>query len=161
MQRSAGLPRLSAPSQERFLSYAEFLAQQGAAELLALVRRAAEAQLAGVPLQELLSAQQAQHLLARVAAAIAEGAPAGGRGWAQFLLPEEAELRASLAPRVPDNRAVMLGADAVLVDARVVEQLAAEAAAVVGGHEFEEALQVGWVGQGGRCWMRLLTQQVA
>ena len=147
MQRSAGLPRLSAPSQERFLSYAEFLAQQGAAQLLALVRRAAEAQLAGVPLQELLSAQQAQQLLARVAAAFAEGAPpaaaAGGRGWAQFLLPEEAELRASLAPRVPDNRALMLGADAVLVDARVVEQLAAEAAAVVGGQEFEEALQVG------------------
>lgn len=157
MQRPAGLPKLSAPSQERFLSYAEFLAQQGAAELLAVMQSAAEAHLAGVALQEALTAEQVQQLLAGICADFAErvaaagAVPQGGagsgsgpsRGWARFLLPPEAEVHASLAPRAPDNRAVLLGADALLVDARIVEQLVAEAEAVAAGNEFGAALAAG------------------
>lgn len=158
MQRPTGLPKLSAPSQERFLSYAEFLAQQGAAELLGVMRAAAEAQLSGVALQDALTAEQVQQLLAGIcadfaarAAAEAEAAPGGdagsggdaGRRWARFLLPSPAEVHASLAPRAPDNRAVLLGADALLVDAGIVEQLVAEAEAVAAGDEFGAALAAG------------------
>ncbi|KAL4458388.1 hypothetical protein ABPG75_013253 [Micractinium tetrahymenae] len=159
MARPAGLPKLSAPSQERFLSFAEFLAQQGAAELLALMRAAAEARLAGVALQETVAAGQVQQLLAgiseefaeRLAAAATGGTGGGsgggggspGRGWARFLLPPPAEVHASLAPRAPDNRAMLLGADALLVDARVVEELVAEAEAVAAGDEFAAAVAAG------------------
>lgn len=148
MPRPVSLPKLSAPSQERFLSYAEFLAQQGAAELLALVRAAAEMQLAGVALQDVLAPEQVQQLLSgistRAAEAAATGSSASGaRGWARFVLPAPSQVHASLAPRAPDNRAVMLGADEMLVDGRVVELLAAEAEAVASGDEFAAALQAG------------------
>lgn len=123
---------------------------QGAGDLLAAVRRAAEARLAGVSLQDAVAAPQVQHLLADItgdaAAAVTGGAGsssgggASSRGWAAFLLPPPAEVAASLAPRAPDDRAVLLGADTMLVDARVVEQLAAEAEAVAGGAEFAAAL---------------------
>jgi hypothetical protein len=141
------VPRLSAPSQERFLSYAEFLAQQGATRLLGVLRLAATAVLAEVPLGEALAPEQVQGLLARVNAAFAQQAPAafGTRGWAAVLLPEPASLRESLAPSGPDDRAVLLGAEALLVDGPVVEQLAAEAEAVASGAEFAVALQVGLV----------------
>ncbi len=157
MQRPTGLLKLSAPSQERFLSYAEFLAQQGAAELLGVMRTAAEARLAGVALQDALTAEQVQQLLAGICAdfaaraAAAEAAPGGdagsggdaGRRWARFLLPSPAEVHTSLAPRAPDNRAVLLGADALLVDAGIVEQLVAEAESVAAGDEFGAALAAG------------------
>lgn len=165
MPRPAGLPKLSGPSQERFLSYAEFLAQQGAADLLAVLRSAAEARLAAVGLQEALTAAQVQQLLADICADFAarsattaaapaaaddgvskggnEGGSCPGRSWARFLLPPPAEVHASLAPRAPDNRAVLLGADALLVDARIVEQLVAEAEAVAACEEFGAALAAG------------------
>lgn len=144
-QRHGDLPRLSAASQERFLSYAEFLAQQGATRLLGVLRRAAAPVLAEVPLGQALVPREVQGLLARVDAAFAQRAPAafGARGWAAVLLPEPAALHESLGPSAPNDRAVLLGAEAVLVDGVVVEQLAAEAEAVASGAEFAGALQVG------------------
>lgn len=144
MQRPLGVPKLSAPSQERFLSFAEFLSQQGTRELVGVLRRVAVTQLAHVPLAESLSAAQVQQLMAGIAAAFADQIPAAiaGRGWAQFLLPDPKSLQESLTPRAPDDRAVLLGAEAMLVDGHVVEQLAAEAEAVASGDEFAAALQV-------------------
>lgn len=154
MQRPGGLPKLSAPSQERFLSYAEYLAQQGAARLLATLRSASEAQLAGVALQEALGAAQLAALLQRTSAAFGAAAPGGPRAWASFLLPEPAELRQGLAPTRPDNRAVLLGAEEMLVDAGVVEAMAAEAEAVAAGPEFAAALQVCLLAGLGQCRKR-------
>lgn len=149
MRKPAGLPKLSAPSQERFLSYSEFLAQQGAARLLGLLRTACEGALGSVQLQEALTPHQLAALMQRIAdsmvAAVQEAA--GARGWAAFLLPEPQELREGLAPKAPDNRAFMLGGEALVVDAEVVTALAAEAEAVAAGAEFAAALQVrrGWL----------------
>jgi hypothetical protein len=136
------VPKLSAPSQERFLSYAEFLAQQGSGELVRMLRRSAAAQLAAVPLTEALSTAQVQELLAAIAGQCAlQAAPhLGDRRWARLLLPEPQTLAQSLAPRAPDDRAVLIGADAMLVDGPVVEQLVAEAEAVTCSDEFGEAL---------------------
>lgn len=147
MRKPAGLPKLSAPSQERFLSYSEFLAQQGAARLLGLLRGACEGALASVQLQEALTPPQLAALMQRIADAMAAAVQqaAGSRSWAAFLLPGPEELREGLAPRAPDNRAFMLGGEALVVDAEVVMALADEAEAVAAGDEFAAALQV-WSG---------------
>ncbi len=144
MRKPAGLPKLSAPSQERFLSYSEFLAQQGAARLLGLLRAACEGVLASVQLQEALTPHELAALMQRIADAMVAAVQqaAGARSWAAFLLPQPQELHEGLAPREPDNRAFMLGGEALVVDAEVVAALAAEAEAVAAGAEFAEALQV-------------------
>jgi hypothetical protein len=138
------VPKLSAASQERFLAFAEFLAQQGAAQLLGTLHDVAAAQLAQVPLSESLGAPQVQQLLRSVAEAFSDRVQGSlsGRGWAAFLLPSPAELQHALAPHAPDDRAVLLGADALLVDGHVVEQLAEEAEAVAASAEFADALRV-------------------
>lgn len=150
MRKPAGLPKLSAPSQERFLSYSEFLAQQGAARLLGLLRGACEGALASVQLQEALTPHQLAALMQRIADAMVAAVQqaAGSRSWAAFLLPGPEELREGLAPRAPDNRAFMLGGEALVVDAEVVTALADEAEAVAAGDEFAAALQV-WSGLAG------------
>eukprot|EP00887_Chlorella_sp_A99_P006264 scaffold3.g6264.t1 len=134
------MPKLSAPSQEQFLSHAEFLAQEGHAALVAQARAAAERALGGVPLQQAVGGEAVARLLSDTMAALGEAAGRGEGGWAAYLLPSPAAVAARLQVRAPDNRAMLPMAEAMLVDQEVVEGMVAEARRIVDGPQFGEAL---------------------
>ena len=92
----APMPKLSAPSQEQFLCYAEYLAQEGHATLVAQAHAAVEAVLADVPLQQQMGAAQVERLLSEALERFAAASGGGQDGWAAFLLPSSVEVAARL-----------------------------------------------------------------
>jgi peroxin-3 len=130
---AAGIPpRLSAASQERFLSYAEHLAREGHARLVAAAAGAAEAIFENIPLQRALSANDMAALLSEALEAV-EPRP-GGDGWLPCLLPSPEAVRESLS-LLPAGAA----ADSSQVDGPAVEAMLVEVARVVSTERFHDA----------------------
>ncbi|GAB4822135.1 hypothetical protein N2152v2_009181 [Parachlorella kessleri] len=132
------LPRLSAPSQEQFLSYAEYLSREGAGALLGLVQSAVSSALRGVALAAPLDCDGLGRLLSDMLAGLTTSARAAG--WDTFLLPPPAALAESLLAVRPDNRALAPQSHALLVDREAVEGMLAEVRRVVRSDRFHEAL---------------------
>ncbi|KAL6779752.1 PEX3 [Auxenochlorella protothecoides x Auxenochlorella symbiontica] len=118
------VPRLSTPSQERFLSFADHLAREGHARLLPAARRAAAAALAGLQLHAGLDGAE---VLRRLSAALeAMSASEEDAAWREMVLPSPAAVAAALTVSAPDDRALLPGSEGLLVDAETVEGMLGE-----------------------------------
>lgn len=133
------MTRLSAPSQEAFLAFSEHFTKVGLVPLLAAARRAADAALAGISLGQEFNAEALGHLLSRALAIFSQDAVRDvPGGWTFYLLPTPMELRESLRLRRPDDRAMMPGAHAMLVDVDAVGAMVEEVGCILGSERFQK-----------------------
>jgi peroxin-3 len=155
-------PKLSAPSQESFLSFAEYLTNVGHVKLLALTRKAADAALVGVSLDQKINSEELGVILSRSLALFTQDI-LGGRsmshsgidsaststtasvvysdfrvgGWIEFLLPPPQELREMLRVKKPDDRAMLPGAHDLLVDVDAVHAMVEEVGCILSSERFQ------------------------
>ena len=133
------MAHLSAPSQEAFLSFSEHLTKVGITPLLAAARRAADAALSGVSLDQEFDADALRKLLSLALAMFSkEAVDSVPDGWTFYLLPSPIELRESLRLRLPDDRAMLPGAHAVLVDVDAVGAMVEEVGCILGSVRFKD-----------------------
>ncbi|KAL4536777.1 hypothetical protein Ndes2437B_g06181 [Nannochloris sp. 'desiccata'] len=158
-------PQLSAPSQESFLSFAEYLTNIGHVKLLAVARRAADATLVGVSLDQEIDSKELEVILSRSLALFTQEI-IGGRsiaqsamdvassstnttaplsdsiigGWIEFLLPPPQGLREMLRLKKPDNRALLPGAHDLLVDVDAVHAMVEEVGCILSSERFQQVV---------------------
>ena len=154
-------PQLSAPSQESFLSFSEYLTNVGHVKLLAVARKAADAALVGVSLDQEINSEELGAILSRSLALFtqeiisgkglltgeeantsASAAPSPTAmvpgGWIEFLLPSPQDLREMLRVKKPDDRAMLPGAHDLLVDVDAVHAMVEEVGCILSSERFQQ-----------------------
>lgn len=158
-------PQLSASSQESFLSFAEYLISVGHVKLLVVARRAADAALVGVSLDQEINSKELEVILSRSLALFSQEI-LGGRiisqpgidsassststtavntdfivgKWIECLLPPPPELREMLRVKKPDDRAMLPGAHDLLVDVDAVHAMVEEVGCILSSERFEQVV---------------------
>ena len=145
------LSHLSAASQESFLSFSEHLTKSGHVALLAAARRAADAALTGVSLNQEINSEAMGHLISRAlehfaqetttsstTTGISSSSATFGGEWISFLLPSPSELREALRLHHPDDRALLPGTHSLLVDADAVGAMMNEVGCIIESERFRD-----------------------